>query len=68
MAFATTPPAAKAGIKAGDKIVRLAGRDIRNVYDYTAALGEMRAGQEYDVELMRNGERLKLKIIPAARR
>ena len=29
-------PAAKAGIKAGDKIVKLAGRDIRNVYDYTA--------------------------------
>lgn len=61
-------PAAATGIKAGDKIVRLAGRDIRNVYDYTAALGEMRAGQEYEVELLRNGERLKLKIIPAARR
>lgn len=61
-------PAAKTGIKAGDRIVKLAGRDIRNVYDYTAALGEMRAGQEYDVELMRAGERLKLKIIPAARR
>lgn len=61
-------PAAMSGIQAGDKIVRLAGRDIRNVYDYTAALGEMRAGQEYDVELMRGGERLKLKIIPAARR
>jgi len=61
-------PAAKSGIKAGDRIVKLASRDIRNVYDYTAALGEMRAGQEYDVELMRNGERLKLKIIPAARR
>ncbi len=61
-------PAAKSGIKAGDRIVKLAGRDIRNVYDYTAALGEMRAGQEYDVELMRAGERIKLKIIPAARR
>lgn len=61
-------PAATAGIKAGDKIVKLAGRDIRNVYDYTAALGEMRAGQEYEVELVRNGERLKMKIIPAARR
>ncbi|HWN10979.1 MAG TPA: M20/M25/M40 family metallo-hydrolase [Pyrinomonadaceae bacterium] len=61
-------PAAKAGIKAGDKIVKLAGREIRNVYDYTAALGEMRAGQEYEVELMRNGERMKMKIIPAARK
>jgi aminopeptidase YwaD len=61
-------PAAKAGLKAGDKIVRMAGRDIRNVYDYTYALGEMKAGEEYEVELMRGSERLKLKIIPAARK
>lgn len=61
-------PAAKAGIKAGDRIVKLAGRDVRNVYDYTAALGEMKGGQEYDVELMRDGARLTLKIIPAARK
>jgi membrane-associated protease RseP (regulator of RpoE activity) len=61
-------PAAKAGIKAGDKIVKLAGRDVRNVYDYTAALGEMKAGQEYEVELMRAGERIKLTITPAARK
>ncbi|MDQ1728674.1 MAG: hypothetical protein QOD33_799 [Pyrinomonadaceae bacterium] len=61
-------PAAQAGIKAGDKIVKLAGRDVKNVYDYTAALGEMKAGQEYAVELMRGGERLKLKITPAAKK
>jgi hypothetical protein len=61
-------PAAKAGIKGGDVIVRLAGRDVHNVYDYTYALGEMKAGVEYEVELMRGGERLKLKVIPAARK
>jgi len=61
-------PAAKAGLKAGDKIVKLAGRDVRNVYDYTYALGEMKAGQEYEVELMRAGERITLKITPAARK
>jgi len=61
-------PASNAGIKAGDKIVKLAGREIRNVYDYTYALGEMKAGQEYEVELMRAGERIRLTIIPAARK
>jgi C-terminal processing protease CtpA/Prc len=61
-------PAAKAGLKAGDRIVKLAGKDVRNVYDYTYALGEMKAGQEYDVEVMRGTERLKLKLTPAARR
>jgi aminopeptidase YwaD len=61
-------PAAKAGIKAGDRIVKLAGKDVHNVYDYTYALGEMKAGQEYEVELVRSGERLTLKITPAARK
>ncbi len=60
-------PAAAAGLKPGDKIIKLAGRDIRNVYDYTAALGEMKAGEEYEVEVFRGAERLKLKIKPAAR-
>lgn len=61
-------PAAKAGLLAGDVIVKLAGREIKNVYDYTYALGEMKAGEEYEVELMRGTERLKLTIIPAARK
>jgi hypothetical protein len=61
-------PASKAGLKAGDKVVKLAGRDLRNVYDYTYALGEMKAGAEYDIEVLRGGERLKLKITPAAKK
>ena len=61
-------PAAKAGLKAGDRITRMAGREVRNVYDYTYALGEMKAGQEYDVEAVRGTEILKLKITPAARK
>ncbi len=61
-------PAAKAGLKAGDKVVRLAGREIRNIEDYTYTLGEMKAGEEYEVEVMRGSEVVKLKIIPAARK
>ncbi len=53
---------------AGDRIVRLAGREVHNVYDYTYALGEMKAGQEYEMEIIRGSEHLKLKITPAARR
>ena len=60
-------PAAKAGLKAGDKIVKMAGRDVKNVYDYTYALGEMKAGQEYEVEVMRGSARLTLKITPGKR-
>jgi peptidase M28-like protein/PDZ domain-containing protein/PA domain-containing protein len=61
-------PAAKAGLKAGDKVVKLAGRDVKNVYDYTYALGEMKAGQEYEIEVMRDGQRLTMKITPEARK
>jgi Zn-dependent M28 family amino/carboxypeptidase len=61
-------PAAKAGLKAGDKIIKIGTRDIKNVYDYTYALGEMKAGEEYVVEVMRAGEKLTLKIKPEARK
>jgi len=61
-------PAAAAGVKAGDRVVKLAGRDIRNVYDYTQALSEMKAGQEYEIELIRDGQRLTLKVTPVERK
>lgn len=60
-------PAAKAGLKAGDRIVKIGNRDVKNVYDYTHALGEMKGGQEYVVEVMRGTERLTLKITPIQR-
>ncbi len=60
-------PAAKAGLKAGDRVVKIGEREIKNVYDYTYALGEMKAGQEYGIEVVRGSEKLSLKITPAAR-
>jgi Zn-dependent M28 family amino/carboxypeptidase len=61
-------PAAKAGLKAGDRIVKIGTRDVKDVYDYTAALGEMKAGEEYAIEVVRGTERLSLKIKPEARK
>jgi hypothetical protein len=61
-------PAQSAGLLAGDVIVKLAGLDVKNVYDYTQALSEMKAGREYEVEILRGGQRQTLKIIPAARK
>jgi membrane-associated protease RseP (regulator of RpoE activity) len=61
-------PADKAGLKGGDIIVEFGGKKIANVYDYTYALGEMKAGQEYEVELMRDGKRMTLRITPEARK
>ena len=61
-------PASRAGLKAGDRVVKIGTRDIKNVYDYTYALGEMKAGEEYTIEVMRAGEKLSLKIKPEARK
>ena len=61
-------PAEKAGLKPGDRIVKIGTRDVKNVYDYTYALGEMKAGQEYVFEVIRGGEKLTLKVTPEARK
>ncbi len=61
-------PAAKSGLKSGDKIIKLAGKDVRNVQDYTLILGELKADVEYEIVIMRITEKLTLKIIPAVRK
>ena len=61
-------PAEKGGLKPGDRIVKIGTREVKNVYDYTYALGEMKAGQEYVFEVMRGNEKLSLKVTPEARK
>jgi len=40
---------------------------IKNVYDYTYALGEMRGGEEVEVVIRREGKEMPLKITPEKR-
>ena len=40
---------------------------IKNVYDYTYALGEMRAGEEVEVVIRRDAKEMTLKITPEKR-
>ena len=60
-------PAERAGLRAGDFVVRLDKTPIKNVYDYTYALGEMRAGEEVEVAIKRDGKDMVLKITPDKR-
>ncbi len=60
-------PAERAGLKAGDLIVKLGSVPIKNVYDYTYALGELKAGEEIDVHIRREGREMTLKLTPDKR-
>lgn len=60
-------PAERAGLKAGDLIVKLGSVPIKNVYDYTYALGELKAGEEIDVQIRREGREMSLKLTPDKR-
>ena len=57
-------PAAKAGLKAGDLIVELAGRQVNNIDTYMVILRRQRAGRPLDVVVLRNGEKLTFKVTP----
>jgi aminopeptidase YwaD len=59
--------AEKAGLKAGDVIIKLAAFAIKNVYDYTAALGELKPDEPIDVVIRRDGKELTLKLTPEKR-
>jgi aminopeptidase YwaD len=60
-------PAEKAGLKAGDVIIKLAAFTIRNVYDYTAALGELKADEQIEAIIRRDGKVMTLKLTPEKR-
>ena len=55
-------PADKAGIQAGDVIVRFGARDTRNIYDYMYALGDHKPGEEVVVTVKRGKETVELKV------
>jgi hypothetical protein len=60
-------PAEKAGLRAGDIVLKLGKTPIKNVYDYTYALGEMRPGEEIEALIKRDGKEVTVKIVPDKR-
>lgn len=53
-------PADKAGVLAGDIIVDFGGKIVKDIYDYTAAIGAHKPGDVVEVIVMRAGSRLAL--------
>ena len=53
-------PAAKAGMKKGDVITAIDGKDIRNIYDYMARLADLKPGQKVKVTIIRSDDDMDL--------
>lgn len=60
-------PASNAGIESGDIIIKLGGKEIKNIYDYTYTLGALSIGEETEIVIQRKGEEKTLKIVPSSR-
>ena len=56
-------PAAKAGIEAGDVILRLDSRDVSSMRSLPRLVSRVPVGKTIDVEVMRKGERRTVKVV-----
>lgn len=59
-------PAAQAGIEGGDIIVKFGDHDIEDVYGYMYALSEHEPGDEVEIVVLRDGERMVFTAVLAA--
>ncbi len=53
-------PADRAGLRAGDRIVKMAGVEIRNLYDMTFVLRDHRPGEVIEIGLLRADARVEV--------
>jgi hypothetical protein len=57
-------PADKAGMKKGDVIIAIAGKDVPNVKSYMSVLAQQKPGVTVDIKILREGKEMQLKATP----
>lgn len=61
-------PAAIAGIRANDVVIKLAGKSIRDIYDYMAAINNLQIGEPTEILVVRHKqEKIKLSVLAVSR-
>jgi serine protease Do len=60
-------PAFKAGVQPGDYVLSIGGQTLRNADQLTQVVGNLAAGKDYELKLMRGGSPLTLSIRLAIR-
>jgi S1-C subfamily serine protease len=56
-------PADKAGIRKGDRLVELAGREIRDINDFMFVLRAAKPGEQAKAVVVRGGERIEVEVV-----
>ena len=60
-------PAAKAGIKPGDIVTQVAGKDIGNVSELLTHIAALTPGKSAKIDIVRRSEAMTLEVVPAQR-
>jgi serine protease DegQ len=60
-------PAAQAGIRPGDVITRVKGREVKDVPQLLAAVAALPPGEKAEVDVLRRAETLKIEVTPGRR-
>lgn len=55
-------PAAKAGMKAGDIIIKFATKTVGNIYDFMYAVQDFKAGDKVDIVALRDGKEMTFNV------
>lgn len=61
-------PAERAGLQAGDVVVRFGGREVADIYGYTYALRDHEAGDVVEIVVERDGSRVTVQAVLGERR
>src|SRR5262249_34071615 len=61
-------PAEKAGLKAGENLVRVGDKPIKNLYHFPDALRRSKAGDVGEVQVLRDGKPITAKVTLEQRR
>ena len=61
-------PADKAGLKAGDVIIKFANLPVKDIESYTVALGSKKPGDEVEIVVQRDGKEVTLKATLSERK
>ncbi len=56
---------AQSGVQTGDKIVRINGHRINSYNDVTLYTSEFESGEEFELTVKRNGEKLTFSVLPS---